>query len=246
MKKTKSKVLFISIFCIVGVLVAFLCYIEYTGSIENEYKAIRALIADKLGYLGKTNQEIEGFVVWDSNEASVDENNLSVKTESKQIKESLCTWPYYEISDAAKTADTIIRGKVLSRSTITKGLPIYNQDGTIYDYDYYREVTVEVVENIKGSEAKETIIYKEPGGETEDYIYRMHDVEPLIIGEEYIFFLYDNNTFLNPSTVIAISDEIVSPSSELLPQTSNGTQTYSTSNGISVDDYIEAIKAELD
>lgn len=36
------------------------------------------------------------------------------------------------------------------------------------------------------------------------------------IGKEYIFFLYENNTFLNPSTVIAISEETVSPASELM------------------------------
>ena len=132
---------------------------------------------------------------------------------------------------------------LVSKSPITKGLPIYKSDGSISDYDYYHEVTVEVLENIKGCENQNTIIYKEPGGETEDFIYIMNGVEPLDVDGEYIFFLYDNNTFLNPSTVIAVSDGMVKPSSELVPEVFGNTRSY---NGISVDAYIEVIRSELD
>ena len=132
---------------------------------------------------------------------------------------------------------------LVSKSPITKGLPIYKSDGSISDYDYYHEVTVEVLENIKGCENQNTIIYKEPGGETEDFIYIMNGVEPLDVEGEYIFFLYDNNTFLNPSTVIAVSDGMVKPSSELVPEVFGNTRSY---NGISVDAYIEVIRSELD
>lgn len=116
---------------------------------------------------------------------------------------------------------------LVSKSPITKGLPIYKSDGSISDYDYYHEVTVEVLENIKGCENQNTIIYK----------------EPLDVDGEYIFFLYDNNTFLNPSTVIAVSDGMVKPSSELVPEVFGNTRSY---NGISVDAYIEVIRSELD
>lgn len=221
------------IFGVIGILLLLL----FWGDIRSTTVQTIRILNNKINRMKNEKKNLDGEVLWISNEREGDNN--------KPVKESYCVWPYYEFDKAVDKATTIVRGKVMSRSTETKGLPIYNQDGTVYDYDYYREVTVEIVECLKGGEVEGKLIYKEPGGESENYVHQFHGVDPLELGAEYIFFLVENNTFLNPSTVIPILDEKVTPSSELMPENLSSAQTYGVSDGISVSSYIEAIKAEL-
>ena len=226
MKKLNEKI-YMLIFVIVVLFILFFLKLIYKNSFN-------------------TTQIQKEEIIWDSTNPWIDETYVPIASEDKAIKKKYCSWPYYDLSAATNEAVTIVRGKVLSRSTETKGLPIIKMDGSIYGYDYYREVTVEVIDVIKGEKKEDTIIYKEPGGETEEYIYEMDGVVPLNIGEEYIFFLMENNTFLNPATVITISNETVNPSPSLAPENTHNTQAYDMAVGIPIDDFIEAIKSELE
>ena len=203
---------------------------------ENDIRYLRTMLLSKGIYLKYKlpERDMDGMLLWDS---AGQENG-----KEKQLKSSIVDYFYIDLGQAIKLSDKIVRGKVQSRSTQTKGLPIYKSDGSIYDFDPYREVTVEVSDVIKGDKSQKMILYKEPGGETETYIYKQDELEPLEIGREYIFFLYKNNTFVNPAAVIAISDGQVWVSDMVCPKylQVEGERVYA--QRVPVDTYMNAVR----
>ena len=85
---------------------------------------------------------------------------------TKTRKGVIADWFYMPFEQAIENASIIIHGKVLERGE-TKEYNIYDSKGEVATQEYYTEITVEVIEAVKGAIAKKTIIYKEPG-------YRSH------------------------------------------------------------------------
>lgn len=67
-------------------------------------------------------------------------------------------------------------------------------------------------------------------------------MEPLNIGQEYIFFLDENNIFLSPFTVITISDGKVKVSARMCPESLLDENGKVPEQGISVDAYMKAVE----
>ena len=162
---------------------------------------------------------------------------------NKTLHRRQASWIVYDFEKTVEKSSYIVRGKVMEKG----GTQIYNHcdsKGVVVGQTAYHEVQIEVLEALKGAEKGDTITYLELGGETEDAIYIYEDIVPLNVGEEYLFFLNEHGAFLDPATVISISDGHISPSSRLIP--GNSSNTYGAKTRILVDDYMETIKAELE
>lgn len=233
--KVIREILLISLVCII-VFGIFYESRKSPDARENDIKTIRTVLFSHgiiIDYLD-SEREMDGPVLWDSDGQE--------SSEEKMLKTAIADWFYINCKQAVNMADTIFRGKVLSRSTETRGLPIYKPDGSLYDYDYYREVTIEVLDMVKGDKSQKTILYKEPGGETESLIFKFDGIDPLNIGQEYIFFLYENNTFLNPSAVMPITDGQVWVSDQMCPEELQVEGERVFAQKLPVDTYMKAIK----
>ncbi len=211
-------------------------YRKTPGERENDIKYLRAVLFSKGIYIKYKlpEKEMDGMVLWDS-------ANQESNKEKKLVEEHV-DFVYMNYEQAIKIADKIFCGKVQSRSTATKGLPIYNADGSIYGFDHYRELTVEVTDVIKGTKSREEILYKEPGGETEEFIYKWYAIEPLTIGQEYLFFLYENNTFLNPIAIMPISDGQVLVQDIMCPENLQVEEEKVSKQSLPVGTYMNAVK----
>ena len=98
----------------------------------------------------------------------------------------------YDIGAARRSTQT--NGKAVEKSE-TKVHKL--SEGDWYtDYAYYKEITIEVLEILKGDMDTATFTYFEAGGETEDVIYIENHQEPVKLGKEYIFFLNHCNPLL--------------------------------------------------
>ena len=88
-----------------------------------------------------------------------------------------------------------------------------------------------------------TVTYLEFGGETKDAVYIWEGVEPVDIGDEYIFFLNPYGAFLSPMTLLAVDDGTVLTKGKIAPdaQENQGEKI----SDISVETYLEAIKSKL-
>lgn len=95
----------------------------------------------------------------------------------KEIIQVSALWPYYSFESAVEEADTIVYGRVISKSDTR----VFEAK---YHTEYYREVTVEILEKMKGAINEETVTFMEAGGENEDVIYLTSGVSPVEIGEE--------------------------------------------------------------
>ena len=163
-------------------------------------------------------------------------------TTKKTVVIGYVTWRTYSLEEATETAATIVYGKVVDKSDmLLRKVPL--SDGTFWD-DYYTEVYVEVSEVIKGDVTGSTFTYIEQGGETEDTIYVLDGVDPVVIGEEYVFFVNQHGAMLSPVTVLPVTDGVVSiTGGYLVPTNANVDESV---NKMDVADYISAIKEQLE
>lgn len=172
------------------------------------------------------------------------DENIVVDSNKTLHRRQAC-WIGYSFEKTIEKSSFIVRGTVTEKSE-TKIYDNCDSKGEVVGQTAYREVTIEVLESLKGAENKETITYLELGGETDDAIYVYEGITPLNIGDEYLFFLNEYGAFWSPETVMPISEEYISPVSRLIPENFSNTNTYGTTTRISVDSYINAIKEELD
>lgn len=163
-------------------------------------------------------------------------SNHSTDEKSIVMMNSPC-WVDLSFEDAVNNAATIVHGRVLSkRNTLVHKTAALRLD---LPGDYSREVTVEVIETIKG-EVDSTIVYLELGRETNisNYVFREIDVvEP---DDEYIFFLNEYGT-LSPAELVPVSDGYVLTKGRVAPEAS-GDQQGET---MILEEYIDAIKSQL-
>lgn len=108
-------------------------------------------------------------------------------------------------------------------------------------YEYYKEVSIEVIDVLKGNMDATTVICLEFGGETEEVIYIEKSQEPIELGEEYILFLNKHGATLNPMTLLKVNEDVVLTEGKLIPE--SDVSTFSTE--VSVESYLNAIKSVL-
>ena len=162
----------------------------------------------------------------------------------KTRKGVIADWFYFPFEQTAENASIIIYGKVVERGE-TKINELCNSRGEVVAEEYYTEITVKVLKNIKGALGKGTIIYKEPGGEPEDVICVYDGLNPVEVGGEYIFFLNEYYAFLNPLTVVSVSEGTISLKSFMIPEAWKENEEFQAAAKVTVEEYIKAIKAEL-
>ena len=150
-------------------------------------------------------------------------------------------WPSHTFESAVDEASTIVYGRVVDKSD-TKVHEVANVNGQAY-YEYYREVSVEVIDILKGNRDDTTITYLEMGGETDEVIYIFDDMEPVEVNGEYVFFLNKYGAFLSPMTLLPVSNGTVLTQGKIVPADETSQSTRSVN--VSVKSYLEAIQSEL-
>ena len=148
-------------------------------------------------------------------------------------------WMWITFEKAVERAKTILHGRVISKRCDTQvDKTAAYRDGLS---DYYNEVTIEVIEVIKG-ECDPTVSYLELGGrETNvaNYIFLGTDV--VTPNNEYIFFLNEYGTCLTPFTLKPVYDGYVSTKGNLNPEYSDKKQDEK----MILDKYIDEIRRQL-
>lgn len=173
-----------------------------------------------------------GVCVWHNN------GNAESNIEKKVIKGE-AMWPAYSFASAVDEAVTIVHGRVVDKSS-TKVHQMANVNGQSYN-EYYREVSIEVIDILKGKMEDAMVTYLEFGGETEELIYVFDDIEPVEINGEYIFFLNYHGAALSPMTLLPVDNGTVLTQGKIIP-----TSTTSTlSSDISVESYLREIESAL-
>ncbi len=169
-------------------------------------------------------------------------NSSETPASQKKTVTGYASWPLYTFESAINESATIVWGKVLG-----KGDTVINEQtdslGQTFN-EYFREVTIEIIDCAKGDIQAGEMIYLEPGGETEDTIYIM-DGAPLVTpGQEYIFFLNEHDVFMSPTTLIPVINGNAQTSGLIAPNIPTG-QSIS-SDSMSAQQYMEEVRALID
>ena len=167
-------------------------------------------------------------------------NNIDNNIEKKTVTKT-AMWPSFSFESAVDQATTIVYGKVVDKSN-TKIHQTTSSSGNIYT-ECYKEVSIEVIDILKGNMDGNTVTYLEWGGETEDTIYIFAGMTPVEINDEYIFFLNQYGAFLSPMTLLPVEDGTVLTKGKIAPDSQTNQETRTID--ISVETYLEAIKSGL-
>ncbi len=187
-----------------------------------------------------------GLIKFNStSENSTSENSTSENsTTQKYQRVRYGSFVYYSFEQATNTAATILHGKVISKS-----------DTKTYEYidsvgkeciEFYKEVTIEVIDALKGDISENTITYIEMSdGETDDYIFTIDGLKNILvdIDTEYIFFLNKNGVMISPGCILRVSDGNVIIKGDMLPK--SYTPTDPSSKSIDIETYVNAIKDQV-
>ncbi|MBR3762836.1 MAG: hypothetical protein IKK59_08890 [Lachnospiraceae bacterium] len=178
--------------------------------------------------------------------------NNDSKFAEKEIRTVQACWPAYTFNTAIEEASTIIHGKVVDVSDTLVNVIGTAGNGSVLR-ECYKEITVEVIEGIKGvDEETASITFIQSGGETEDYIYIVTGIVPVEMGEEYIFFMNEKGSSLSPETLIPIDDGIAQVAGKIAPTMNTSQQTLTTNSGqgglkeYDLNQYITAIRGVLE
>lgn len=206
-------------------------------------KKARLIIAVCIFFVG-VGAVLALYIMPKINETKEVSNEL--ETAEKPVIKRYACWAWYDFERAVDEAATIVHGKVKSigntqvhETPTSFGEPLR---------EYYKEVTVEVLEAMKGVNVEETTItYIEHGGETDNAIYIYEGLNPVAIGEEYIFFLTERGVFLSPWTLMPVSDGVVETWGLIPSEVSSEQQAYTkdTPHKENLEQYITAIREEL-
>ena len=165
-------------------------------------------------------------------------SNNTQNNKEKIVITSNNSWPYYTFESAIDTAVTIVHGRAVEKSD-TKAHQI--TFGEQPSSEYYKEVSIDVIDILKGDMDATTVTYLEFGGETEDAIYIYEGKEQLKLGSEYVLFLNQYGAALSPKTLLVVEDNVVLTQGKLVPELDVST----LSTEISVESYLNAIKSVL-
>ena len=177
-----------------------------------------------------------------------EKSNLS----EKEMRTVQACWPAYTFETAVEEASTIIHGKVVDISNTLVHVIGTAGNGSILR-ECYKEITVEVIEGIKGiDDETASITFIQSGGETEDYVYVVTGIVPVEMGEEYLFFINEKGSSLSPSTLIPVEDGIAQTAGKIAPTVNAIQQTLTTNSGqgaleeYDLKQYITAIRGVLE
>lgn len=148
-------------------------------------------------------------------------------------------WPAHSFASAIDEATTIVYGKVIDKSE-TKVHQMAYVNGRSYN-EYYKEVSVEVIDILKGNIDDTIVTYLEFGGETDELIYIIEDIEPVEMNGEYIFFLNNYGAALSPMTLLPVDNDTVLTQGKIMPTF----ETSSRTSEVSIDSYLRAIESVL-
>lgn len=146
-----------------------------------------------------------------------DESNTFTE---KEIRTVQACWPAYTFETAVEEANMIIHGKVTDVSDTLVHIIGTAGNGSVMR-ECYKEITVDVIEGIKGVDEETTsITFIQTGGETEDYVYVVTGIVPVEIEKEYIFFINEKGSSLSPRTLIPVADGVAQTAGKIVPTTS--------------------------
>lgn len=133
-------------------------------------------------------------------EALANMQDTSENIEKKVILQGCIDWMYISYEAVMENAAIVVHGKVIEEGEM------YKDEST---GNYCRKDIIEIIEAFRGADSQDTVIFKELGGETEDAIYKWDTVELVDLGKEYIFFLNEDGSYINPSTVVPVNGDTV-------------------------------------
>ncbi len=131
-----------------------------------------------------------------------------MKKDKKELSISHAAWIGYTAEDAINKAATIVHGFVVDKSE-TRVHEGYTSDGQLVQ-EFYREVTIRVVDTIKGEDVG-FVIYLEMGGETDTHIYQVDGYPYVDSSDEVILLLDDIGALLHPNALLKVKDGTVTP-----------------------------------
>ena len=156
-------------------------------------------------------------------------------------------WPNYTFEEAIAEAETIVYGKAVSKSGIMEHEISLNPERS--DKEYYCEVYLEPIELLKGEENEDgTVTVLDFEVETDTHVYHTEGVEPVILGQEYIFFMNEHGSFLTPQMMIPVESGTVE--TNFLPEIGNADNSEVKRNAkqsgkLSVEKYLSAIEEAM-
>ena len=209
---------------------------EFWGKDSSEYIDVKLR-----GYL-ESEAADNAFNVW--LEILPDGSFQSMSTHSLVEKDEFTInspcWAGITFEEAVERAKTILHGRVISKRCDTQvhKTAAFRNDVLI---DYYNEVTIEVIEVIKG-ECDPTVSYLELGGrETNVAKYSFIGADVVTPNNEYLFFLNEYGMRLNPATLIPVCDGYVLTKGNVTPEYSDKEQ----GEKMILDEYLDEIRRYL-
>ena len=151
-------------------------------------------------------------------------------------------WPAYTFYEAIEEAETIVYGKVVDKGTTQIEEHVIGEDKTFKEY--YRDVTIEVIEMLKGDEESATVNYIEMGGETSTQVTQYSGVVPVSAGDRVILFLRENGSYICPDGLFTEDEEgMITVPQNMMPQTNE--MALEAENRCAVAEYCEWIRNTL-
>lgn len=153
-------------------------------------------------------------------------------------------WPAEYLDTAPKDAATIVYGTV-GAPGITQVHVGITSDGSWHS-EYHCLTKIQVIQMLKGDPDAKTVTYLNPEGETDTIIYGIYGGSKVIEGQSYLFFLNKHGCYLNPATVIQVSED-----GTLIPPwgmafDSSETRLFPEDTPIPVEDYLAIVQQYLD
>lgn len=157
-------------------------------------------------------------------------------------------WPSYSLEQAISRSSTIVYGKVVSKGeTLTHESQLSNGDILT---EYYRNVSIEVIDLIKGENDLDFVEYKEMGGVVGSVTYQYEGLKFAESGEHILLFLNENNVAISASGVMILdSENKISVAKAMIPNdvspAAYGAETNSLRVNVPIEDYCALIKSSL-
>ena len=165
-----------------------------------------------------------------------DVSGTAADNEDPVLANIFVDWVYYTFEEAVAEADTIVYGKVIEKSDTLIHETGASGGSTVKNL--YKEVTIEVLDVIKGDERKDTVTYYEWGGETEDFSQVIDNFDPVNVDEEYIFYLHEPGvTIGGPAGILPVTNGAVSVKGKYAPEGADDT----ASGAMDIDKYISDV-----
>ncbi len=176
--------------------------------------------------------------------SSCADSRSDAESAEKFTRLTYALWPAYTFEEAIDTAVTIVYGTVSAKSDTQEHYADCS-DGSVYT-EYYKNVTVDVIECLKGDTGAKTVNYVEMGGEDKTTVYVYSGIEIVSVGDTVLLFLDDDGSCISPYAFFTENaDNNTTVSNDMLPISAYA-DTESLTQSVNMDDYLSMIRAELE